>query len=230
MPRIYFLLRYTLPFYQKTSLLTRFLTPQPPGQVFGVLCLQELWPEYGLWLPYDEAGKGWERRYSLRLEDSFTEVLESITLNGDMRLTPAGDGVKSQQSCWFLARRCKAAADQPWVGKVMKIYRYRSPMSPDINSSHDILLEVEWHAPILDQHSQVVLDKGMNVPLVAAAAASQSEVQTRYWLAQGVAPVRVLVEPHPTNKRQMCVLSESFSFMRVAGWEPLSPVIPALCS
>jgi hypothetical protein len=112
-----------------------------------------------------------------------------------------------------------------WAGKVLGIYRLMSPYQQENGEPRvDVVLDVEWHSPCLDRSGDLVIDECMNVPLVHRQVA---EVPTRYYLAADVAAVRVDVLPHPTIANVLCVLSRSFSFMRVAGWKPLQPLTKA---
>ncbi|EFJ47176.1 hypothetical protein VOLCADRAFT_92353 [Volvox carteri f. nagariensis] len=62
------------------------------------------------------------------------------------------------------------SSDKMWAGKVLGLYRYRSPLNRD---KFDVVLEVEWHAPLLGNNSdaEVAVNQFMNVPLVDTRAA-----------------------------------------------------------
>ena len=97
-----------------------------------------------------------------------------------------------------------------------------------MQGTFDVILEVEWYAPLLGEGggNDVAVDPFMNVPLVDARPASVTNTDSRYHLAVDAAPCRVHLLPHPSKRGALCVLSKSFSFMRVAGWVPLRPQTP----
>lgn len=199
-----------------TPLHTTFISFLFP-QVLAKCCLHQLWGQ-DVWVqPGQLTG--------VRLEGRFLEKLAAIELNRNVELVASDiDKPKTSRSCWFITRRCNAS-DKMWAGKVLGLYRYRSPLK---NDSFDVVMEVEWHAPLLGDNidASVAVDRFLNVPLVDARPASVSNTGSRYYLAVDVAPCRVHVLPHPSKRGALCVLSRSFSFMRVAGWEPLQPQTP----
>ena len=161
----------------------------------------------------------------ITLAPRFVERLKGVTLNGSVELMAfREDKPKTVQKCWFITRRCRSS-EQIWAEKVLGIYRYRSPL---VQGTFDVILEVEWYAPLLGEGggNDVAVDPFMNVPLVDARPASVTNTGSRYHLAVDVAPCRVNLLPHPSKRGALCVLSKSFSFMRVAGWVPLRPQTP----
>ncbi|GIM17012.1 hypothetical protein Vretimale_19566, partial [Volvox reticuliferus] len=160
----------------------------------------------------------------IHLAGKFLEKLASVELNKNMELIAfEEDKPSTARACWFITRRCQSS-DEMWAGKVLGIYRYKSPVE---KGKVDIILEAEWHAPLISEHGAgVAIDRYMNVPLVDARPASTVNTGSRFYPAADVAPCRVHVLPHPTKRGALCVLSRSFTFMRVAGWEPLHPQTP----
>lgn len=167
----------------------------------------------------------WRTKFLLDPPDRFSQLCLDVTLSDTVSLSawnPKGrDDI--QRNTWFITRCCPSSA-QMWAGKVLKIGRLRSPrLDAERIPQYDIVLEVEWHAPCLDDDDEVLIDRDINVPLVQKQRAN---VHTRYYLAEDIAPVMVHVLPHPQFQDTLCVLSRSFSFMRVAGWNALRPVLP----
>ena len=188
------------------------------SQVFAAFCLRNLWCD-DVWVRPDLPVSG------VTLTGKFLETLAAVQLNDSVELVAFSETKpKTSQACWFITRKCRSS-DQMWAGKVLGMYRYRSPLVAD---TFDVLLEVEWHAPMVGQRGDggVAIDPYMNVPLVNPKAASVANTGSRYYLAVDVAPCRVHVMPSPKRGGPLCVLSKSFSFMRVAGWEPLRPQTP----
>ncbi|EFJ43897.1 jordan transposition protein [Volvox carteri f. nagariensis] len=193
------------------------------SKVLAKCCLSELWCQ-DVWV---QPGLllGSKPVSGIHLAGRFLEKLVAIKFNNNVELTAFDSNKpKTSQACWFITRRCNSS-DKMWAGKVLGLYRYRSPLNRD---KFDVVLEVEWHAPLLGNNSdaEVAVDQFMNVPLVDARAASVSNTGSRYYLAEDVAPCRVHILPHPSKRGALCVLSRSYSFMRVAGWEALQPQTP----
>ncbi|EFJ51732.1 jordan transposition protein [Volvox carteri f. nagariensis] len=193
------------------------------NKVLAKCCLSELWCQ-DVWV---QPGLllGSKPVSGIHLAGRFLEKLVAIKLNNNVALTAFDSNKpKTSQACWFITRRCNSS-DKMWAGKVLGLYRYRLPLNRD---KFDVVLEVEWHAPLLGNNSdaEVAVDQFMNVPLVDARAASVSNTGSRYYLAEDVAPCRVHILPHPSKRGALCVLSRSYSFMRVAGWEALQPQTP----
>ncbi|GLC63139.1 hypothetical protein PLESTB_001985700 [Pleodorina starrii] len=194
---------------------------------FAAFCIRELWPNFNYWVGSAHASTStdWRRRYTLDLPARFLEQLKGMSLNESVHLVPwRQSGPEVQRDTWFITRKCPAS-EQMWAGKVLGIYWLLSPCrSEDGEPRVDVVLDVEWHSPCLDRSGNPIIDESMNVPLVHRQVA---DVPTRYYLAADVAAVRVDVLPHPTVVNVLCVLSRSFSFMRVAGWAPLRPLTQA---
>ncbi|EFJ52257.1 hypothetical protein VOLCADRAFT_87249 [Volvox carteri f. nagariensis] len=154
-------------------------------QVLAKCCLSELWCQ-DVWV---QPGLllGSKPVSGIHLTGRFLEKLMAIKLNNNVELTAFDSNKpKTSQACWFITQRCNSS-DKMWVGKVLGLYHYRSPLNRD---KFDVMLEVEWHAPLLGNNSdaEVAVDQFMNVPLVDARAASVSNTGPRYYLAEDVAP------------------------------------------
>ncbi|EFJ52258.1 jordan transposition protein [Volvox carteri f. nagariensis] len=155
------------------------------NKVLAKCCLSELWCQ-DVWV---QPGLllGSKPVSGIHLTGRFLEKLMAIKLNNNVELTAFDSNKpKTSQACWFITQRCNSS-DKMWVGKVLGLYHYRSPLNRD---KFDVMLEVEWHAPLLGNNSdaEVAVDQFMNVPLVDARAASVSNTGPRYYLAEDVAP------------------------------------------
>ncbi|GIL78508.1 hypothetical protein Vretifemale_7860, partial [Volvox reticuliferus] len=74
------------------------------------------------------------------------------------------DKSSTARACWFITRRCQSS-DEMWAGKVLGIYSYKSPLE---KGKVDVILEAEWHAPLISEHGAgVAIDRYMNVPVVS---------------------------------------------------------------
>ncbi|GIL57017.1 hypothetical protein Vafri_12277 [Volvox africanus] len=148
-----------------------------------------------------------------------------LELNQNVELiTFKEDKPSTARACWFIiTRRCRSS-DEMCAGKILGIDCYRSPLE---KGRFDVVLEVEWHASLVSEHEAgVAIDRYMNVPLVDVRPASSANTGSHFYLAADIAPCHVHVLPHPSKHGALCVLSRSFTFMRVAGWEPLHPQTP----
>lgn len=194
-------------------------------QGFATHCVLEIWPTFNLWVRpvLAEQTAIWRTQFDLSAPKSFSQRCFRATLSKTVDLIAWVPGKRAdQRNTWFITRRCPAS-EEMWAGKVLQIGRLHSPRLDGTGvPTYDIVVEVKWHAPCLDDEGNVRIDPEINVPLVEK---QRADVPTRYYLARDIAPV-VVVLPHPVFQIALCVLSRSFSFMRAAGWEPLRPVLP----
>ncbi len=212
---------------------------QKHGATFAQHSAALLFHQSDMWVPFHLAATA--DKFNISKLQQWSARLQSVTLNGLVKLIPAPRKVKDKsledspelaRFSWFITRNCPASQDIMWAGKVVSMY-HLPPIRKASQTPYDIVIRADWYAPQqANSSSSNFIDSGMNLPIVEAKPRAMGNgIVSRFYLAADVAPVRVFAVPHWQGGRTssgkpkyLCILSKSFSFMRVAGWDPLPMV------
>ena len=97
-------------------------------QGLATYCVRNTWPTRSWVLP-GQGGTGGMNFQETGLRPMFEEKLKGIQLNQSVGFVAFdADKPKSQRKCWFNTRRGKASGDCMWAGRILGIYRHKSPL------------------------------------------------------------------------------------------------------